>query len=183
MRSDPRADHGIPNTSSHRGLSSAGRGMVALRLGFGAIWALNLVFILDPANQFFSTFGATASSYAPASIVGAGFPTFVAAHPAVFSALIAGVTVYLAIAFLLGLTTRIACLVGGGFAALLLVSQFNGTFLIPGGTDVGPMPLYLAAYAALLVGQAQRYWSLDEWIAGHGLHSRLPSLVRSAGPH
>ncbi|MCI4321692.1 MAG: hypothetical protein L3K05_05245 [Thermoplasmata archaeon] len=92
-------------------------------------------------------------------------------------------TVYLAIAFLLGLTTRIACLVGGGFAALLLVSQFNGTFLIPGGTDVGPMPLYLAAYAALLVGQAQRYWSLDEWIAGHGLHSRLPSLVRSAGPH
>ena len=144
------------------------RGIIALRLALGLVWALNLIFIFDPANDFFSTFASTAASYAPVSLGGAGFPTFVSAHPALFSALIALVTLYLAIAFLFGVTTRVACWVGAGFALALFVSQFGATFVIPGGTDVGPMPLYLAAYFALWVGHAERHASVDALLARHG---------------
>jgi hypothetical protein len=140
---------------------SAHRGLVALRLAIGVVWSLNLIFIFDPKNQFFSTFASTASSYASVSLGGSGFPIFVAAYPTLFSFLIAGITLYLAIAFLFGITTRVACVVGAGFALALLCSQWGATFLIPGGTDVGPMPIYLAVYFALAVGHAERYFSVD----------------------
>jgi uncharacterized membrane protein YphA (DoxX/SURF4 family) len=151
-----------------------------LRLGIGLVWAFNLVFIFDPENGFFTSFSATAASYAPVSLGGAGFPAFVASHSVIFSWLIAGVTVYLAIAFLLGITTRFACLVGGAFAIALLVSQFGGTFVMPGGTDVGPMPLYLAAYLALAVGRAERYLSIDAVLARHGHLGAVRSTAQSA---
>jgi uncharacterized membrane protein YphA (DoxX/SURF4 family) len=141
--------------------TSTRRALVALRLAIGTVWAVNLVFIFDPQNAFFSTFATTASSYTSGSLGGPGFPAFVAAHPEVFSFLIAGVTLYLAVAFLLGVTTRFACVVGTAFAMALLISQWGGTFMIPGGTDVGPMPLYLGIYLALAVGHAERYFSLD----------------------
>jgi hypothetical protein len=163
--------------------SAAGRGVLALRLGIGLVWTTNLVFIFDPQNAFFTSFSSTAASYAPVSLGGSGFPTFVAAHPLLFSSLIAGVTLYLAVAFLLGVTTRLACFVGAGFAIALLVSQFGATFNIPGGTDVGPMPLYLAAYFAMIVGHAERYFSLDAAVMSRGYRRlfRLPSRsVRTA---
>jgi hypothetical protein len=139
--------------------------MIALRIAIGLVWAVNLVFIFDPQNAFFATFATTAGSFAPVSLGGAGFPNFVAAHAMVFSVLIASVTLYLAVSFLLGVTTRLACVVGSGFALLLLVSQFGATFNIPGGTDVGPMPIYLACYFAMSVGHAERYASLDSLLA------------------
>ena len=161
---------------------TAHRGLVALRLAIGAVWSLNSIFILDPQNQFFSTFAATASSYATVSLGGSGFPAFVAAYPTVFSFLIAGITVYLAVALLFGVTTRMACVVGAGFALALLSSQWGATFFIPGGTDVGPMPIYLAAYLALAVGHAERYFSLDAVVAEHGLGWKTWFSARSAVP-
>jgi uncharacterized membrane protein YphA (DoxX/SURF4 family) len=164
----------------------AHRGLVALRLGIGLVWAVNLIFIFDPQNHFFSTFASTASSFSSVSLGGTGFPAFVASHPALFSVLIAGVTLYLAVAFLLGLTTRLACGVGAGFAIALLVSQWGATFVIPGGTDVGPMPIYLGVYLALAVGHAGRYFSLDAVIAARwaGRKSRLrPRSGGSKRPH
>ena len=139
------------------------RGLWALRLAIGIIWSLNLIFIVDPANGFFSGFASTAQGFAGQSVGGAILPDLVAAHPMVFAALIAGVTAYLAAAFLLGVTVRWACGVGIFFASVLLISQFGGTFVIPGGTDVGPMPLYIGIYAALLWGRADRLkpvWTL-----------------------
>jgi hypothetical protein len=156
--------------------------MLSLRLGIGAVWAINLIFIFDPQNAFFTSFSSTAGSYAPVSLGGAAFPNFVAAHPLVFSLLIGGITLYLAAAFLLGFTTRLACVVGAGFAIALLVSQFGATFNIPGGTDVGPMPLYLAAYLAMLAGHAERYFSLDAAVARRGIRWPIRSLLRSSRP-
>lgn len=132
------------------------RGLLALRLAMGIVWGLNLIFIFDPANGFFSGFASTANGFAAQSIGGAALPGFVAAHPELFAALIAAVTIYLAVAFLLGVTVRWACGVGILFASLLLITQFGGTFAIPGGTDVGPMPLYIGIYVALLWGRADR---------------------------
>jgi uncharacterized membrane protein YphA (DoxX/SURF4 family) len=157
--------------------------MVALRVSLGVIWATNLIFIADPANRFFSSFAATANSYAPSSLGGSGFPAFVAANPGFFAGLIAAVTLYLTLAFLLGLTTRLACVVGAAFAVVLLVSQFGTTFVIPGGTDVGPMPIYLAGYVALLIGRSDRQWSLDLWLSRRPFRWRLTVPSRRPGPH
>jgi uncharacterized membrane protein YphA (DoxX/SURF4 family) len=138
------------------------------RIGLGIIWALNLVFILDPANGFFASFSATASSFAPTSAGGPGLANFVAGHPLLFAGLIAGTTAYLAIAFLLGFTTRMACLVGAIFNSVLLVTQF-GTVATIGGTDVGPMPLYLVLYLGLAVGGAGASIGVDGWLWRSGL--------------
>jgi uncharacterized membrane protein YphA (DoxX/SURF4 family) len=146
-------------------------------VGMGVIWALNMLFILDPANQFFSTFQATAISFAPTSLGGPGVADFVAAHALVFAWITAILTAYLAVAFLLGVTTRLACLVGGVASVVFLVTQFVSTFQAPGGTDVGPHPLYLLIYLILFVGGAGRYLSVDQRIARNG-HARFPRLLR-----
>src|ERR1700689_2484018 len=110
-------------------------GFVMLRLGLGVIWTLNLMFILDPANDFFSGFTATARLFPRTSLGGPGLAQFVAANSGLFSALIALTTAYLAIAFLFGATTRFACIVGFVFNSVLFATQFGSTIFVPGGTD------------------------------------------------
>lgn len=148
-----------------------------LRVGMGIIWALNLVFVLDPENSYFATFRSTALSYAPTTYGGVGFPDWVAAHPTFFAGLVALLTLYLAVAFLCGLTTRLACFVGAGFSVALLITQLGSTFYFPGGTDVGPHPLYLLIYAVLFLGGAGRYVALDHWI-WVTRRARLPRISR-----
>ncbi len=41
-----------------------------LRVGVGLVWVLNLIFIVDPTNQFFPTFRGTVLSFAPTSLGG-----------------------------------------------------------------------------------------------------------------
>ena len=179
MTADGEVGRGDPGSS--RAPREASRGLAVLRISFGMIWAANLLFILDPANGFFPTFSTTAASYADGSLGGAAFPIFVADHATPFALLIAAVTGYLTVAFLAGWTTRWACYLGAGFAIALLVSQFGSTFAIPGGTDVGPMPLYLAAYGALLIGHAERYYSMDAWLATRSRSIPLPSVTAGRG--
>jgi hypothetical protein len=159
-----------------------GRGILALRIGIGLVWAFNLLFVFDPANGFFTGFAATAASFDSSSLGGGGFPALVAAHAMVFSVLIAGATLYLAVAFLFGVTTRVACVVGSIFALGLLVSQFGQTFFIPGGTDVGPMPIYVAVYVALFAGHAERTYSVDAWWTARHAARVLPAPTPDAVP-
>ncbi len=88
-----------------------------LRIGVGIVWAMNFVFIVAPANDFFGNFGQVVLSLGPTSIGGSGLEQFVAAHAPFFAWLVAVVTGYLAVAFILGLTTRWACIIGGVFSA------------------------------------------------------------------
>ena len=125
-----------------------------LRLGLGVVWACNLLFVVVPSNAFFPTFSNTVAGFASSSLTGPAGPRFVAAHPVVFSAAAAALTAYLAVAFLTGRSVRFACLLGAGFAVALLVAQWGTTFTWPGGTDVGPQPLYLLSY--LVVYRATR---------------------------
>jgi uncharacterized membrane protein YphA (DoxX/SURF4 family) len=148
-----------------------------LRVGIGLVWVLNLVFVLDPANQFFPTFRETALSFAPSTLGGPAVANFVAAHPTAFAWITAGLTAYLAAAFVLGLTTRLACIVGGAASVLFLLTQFFTTVEAPGGTDVGPHPLYLLAYLILFLGGAGRYFAIDRWVWATG-RARFPRLSR-----
>jgi len=155
------------------GDSGPARGVEFLRLGLGLVWLANLVFIVDPANRFFPTYSDTVLSYGPSTPVllgGAALTGFVAAHAGLFAALTALVTAYLAAAFLSGITVRPAIVVGSIFTVLLLVTQWGQTFGMPGGTDVGPMPLYLLIYAFL-------------WVGGAGTSLRLGAPRRSIQPH
>jgi uncharacterized membrane protein YphA (DoxX/SURF4 family) len=136
-----------------------------LRIGIGLIWSLNLVFVIAPQNDYFGGFSALALSFGPTTVGGPGLPQFVAAHAAVFSWLVAIVTGYLAVGFLLGLTTRWACLVGGAFSAVLLATQVGSTFVFPGGTDIGEHPIYMLVYVVLVVGGAGEALSVDHWLA------------------
>lgn len=135
-----------------------------LRIGAGIVWFVNLLFILDPANAYWSTFSATALGFALSTVGGPGFAEYVAAHSLFFSWAIAVLTGYLAVALTFGLTTRIASFAGAIFSAILLATQFGTTFLFPGGTDVGAHPLYILVYAVLVVGGAGRYLSVDSRI-------------------
>jgi len=151
-----------------------------LRIGTGAIWALNFVFIVAPQNEFFGQFSSIALSFGPTTIGGPGLPEFVAAHAVFFSWLVALVTGYLAVGLLLGLTTRWVCLVGGIFSAVLLATQVGSTFLFPGGTDVGEHPLYMLIYFILVVGGAGQSLSVDRWVADALARRRARSLERPA---
>ena len=136
-----------------------------LRIGMGAIWAVNLVFIVFPPNQYFPTFRSTAASFAPTTIGGPGLADFVGSHATVFAWGIAVATAYLAVALLLGLTTKWACIVGAIASGLFLVTQIGSTFQVPGGTDVGPHPLYLLVYLILFAGGAGHALALDPQLA------------------
>lgn len=159
--SDPEGPPGAP--------AAERRAILGLRLGLGIVWAVNLLFIVLPQANFFGTFSATAASYEGSTLGGGGLPAWVAAHPAPFSVAVAVVTAYLAVAFLTGRTVRIACLVGSGFAVALLITQWATTFAVPGGTDVGPQPLYIVAYAALA-------------LAGPAMPRKTPAVGESSAP-
>lgn len=148
-----------------------------LRVGIGIIWALDLIFILDPANQYFPTFNSVALGYGSQTLGGAGIDNFVAANSVVFAWLIAVGTTYLALAFLFGITTRLACLVGIIMSAFFFWTQFLMTFMIPGGTDVGAHPLYILIYLVLIAGGAGRYFAIDEHLWDTRL-ARFPALLR-----
>lgn len=160
--------------------------MDVLRILLGVIWAANLLFILLPSAVYWSTFSDVASGYGPTTLGGPGFANYVAANAGFFAWLIAGTTAYLATAFLLGLTTRLACVAGFVASVAFFLTQWDTTFAFPGGTDVGAHPLYMACYVALFVGGAGRFWSLDAWIwrTGRARGARLARWIAAPyAPH
>ena len=175
----PRVD--ISMTASEE---RAWRGLDVLRILMGIIWAANLIFILLPSADYWGSFADVAASYGPTTLGGAGFADYVAANPSFFAALIAIATAYLAVAFVLGVTTRLACAVGFVASVAFFLTQWGATFVFPGGTDVGAHPLYMACYVALFVGGAGRFWSLDAWIwrSGKARLSRIAEWIATPSP-
>jgi len=145
------------------GISEGERAIEILRVGLGVVWVLNLLFIVVPASDYWGSFPAVAASFGASTPGGPGFASYVAAHSLLFAWIIAIATAYLAVAFLFGVTTRLACIVGIMASAIFLWTQYSTTFAFPGGTDVGPHPLYIVMSVILLLGGAGRYWSLDRW--------------------
>lgn len=153
-----------------------------LRVGLGLVWLVNLLFIVLPSAQYWSTFAEVAQSYGPSTFGGPGLADLVATHAALFAGLLAVVTAYLAIALILGITTRFALVVGTVTSAILLITQFGTTFVVPGGTDVGAQPLYLLMYASLWYGGAGQLWAIDAWLWFQGWGERVPWARWFASP-
>ncbi|MHB8351438.1 MAG: hypothetical protein ACYDFT_01900 [Thermoplasmata archaeon] len=153
-----------------------------LRVGLGLIWLVNLLFIILPSANYWSSFATVAQSYGPSSFGGPGLAGFVASHAPWFAALLAVVTAYLAVALILGVSTRFALVVGTVTSAILLVTQFGTTFVVPGGTDVGAQPLYLLMYAALWYGGAGQLYAVDAWLWFQGWGARVPMARWFASP-
>ncbi len=144
-----------------------GLGIDLLRVGMGVVWALDLIFIIDPANDFFGSFRDIALSFAPTTIGGSALSEFAAVHATTFAWVVAVLTSYLAFAFLSGVSVRFACLTGLIFNGSLLLAQWGSTFGMPGGTDVGPQPVYMLIDVVILVVGAGRYLSLRDWFSLH----------------
>jgi uncharacterized membrane protein YphA (DoxX/SURF4 family) len=176
MAGEPAATNG--SGPPGRRSQAAALAIELLRIGVGLVWALNFIFIVDPSNDWFGQFGQIALSLGPTSFGGPGLAQYVAAHATVFAWVVAVVTGYLMVGFLLGLTTRWACLVGGIFSAILLATQVGSTFIFPGGTDVGEHPLYMLIYVVLVVGGAGQALSVDRWIARAWARRRATQLPR-----
>ena len=178
----PVDPHPPPPVASTR--RPRGRMIEVLRIGLGIVWFTNFFFIVYPPNNYFGDFSSIARSFAPVSFGGPGFPDYVAAHPLFFSWLIALVTGYLAVAFTLGITTRIACFVGSFFSAVLFAIQIGSIFVFPGGTDTGEHPLFILISGVLLVGGAGSSWSLDAWSRSAWARYRAarPTVTRPAVP-
>jgi hypothetical protein len=172
----------VPPVDAAGGARQVSRAILALRLGLGAAWTLNLLFVVDPANQFFPTFASTARSFRPTTIGGGGWVDFVSSNAQLFAALVAGITLYLAVAFLFGLTVRGACFTGAAFNVTLLLTQIGSVVVAPGGTDIGPQPLYLVMYAALLLAPQSSALSIDGWLSEHRSAVRGLKFGRSASP-
>ena len=158
-------------------LSSSASAILVLRVTLGLIWTGNLFFVLLPSNDFFGGFGSAVTGLGGGSLVGPELVTIAVQYSPITSIVVAGTTGYLALAFLLGASTRLACLIGIVFSGVLLVLQWGSTFVFPGGTDVGPHPLYIAASLALLIGRAESRYSLDAMFsrAMHRASSPAPS--------
>lgn len=155
-----------------------GMALDLLRVGIGFVWAMNLLFILAPSNDYFAGFQNVASGFNSTTLGGPTFADFVAAHSTFFAWAIALLTGYLAVAFLAGFTTRFACFVGEVASVIFLLTQFTSTFTFAGGgTDVGPHPLYILVYVILVAGGAGQYVAVDHWIWSTG-RARFPRLSR-----
>jgi uncharacterized membrane protein YphA (DoxX/SURF4 family) len=163
-------------------ISQGERAIEILRIGLGVIWGLNLLFIVVPASDYWGTFTSIAASFGASTPGGPGFANYVASHSLFFAWTIAIATAYLAVAFVAGVTTRLACVVGIVASAIFLWTQYTTTFSFPGGTDVGPHPLYIVMSLILLLGGAGRYWSVDQrlWRTGRVTLRKIGRWV--AGP-
>ncbi len=179
-RSEGSASSAPGDSSS--GMTRPSRAIEILRILIGVVWLANLLFILVPANDYWSTFGSAAQSYGPTSLGGSALANYVAANPTVFAWLIALATAYLAVALILGVTTRLALLVGSAASVVFLVTQFGSTFAFPGGTDVGAHPLYLVIYAALWIGGAGQALSVDGLLWKRGWGRKVPAAEYFASP-
>ncbi len=144
-----------------------GLGIDLLRVGMGVVWGLDLVFIIDPNNDFFGSFRDLALSFASTTVGGSALSEFAAVHATTLAWVVAVLTAYLAFAFLSGVSVRFACLAGFIFNGSLLLTQWGNTFAMPGGTDVGPQPVYMLIDVVILVVGAGRYLSLQDWLSVH----------------
>jgi hypothetical protein len=191
--SSPSSTAHATDPSPASGASAPGRGsrrperarmIEVLRIGLGLVWFANFFFVVYPPNDYFGNFASIAATFAPVSFGGPGFPDYVAAHPLVFSWGVALATGYLAFAFTLGFTTRLACFVGSFFSAVLFAIQIGSIFVAPGGTDVGEHPLFILISAVLLVGGAGTTFSADEWVRSWWARYRAahPAVARPPVP-
>lgn len=139
-----------------------------LRIIFGAIWSVDAFFKWQP--YFFANFASYLISGAE------GQPLLVqkwihlwidlvGINPHFFAVLVALAETTLALGLVLGIFTRLACYGGIAFSLVIwsTTEGFGGPY-VAGSTDIGSAIIYVLVFAAFLIGQCWKVWSIDALI-------------------
>ncbi len=158
-------------------------GVAILRIGFGAIWAIDASLKWQPAFQ--------ANFQQMLSDVAKGQPGFlgwwfalwqfvVSGRAPVFGILTASTETYLALALITGFARKITYSVGilYGLFVWSVAEGFGGPYRPGTTTDVGAAIIYSLFFGALLLVDAGRY-SVDRWIEKRHLAWRSIAELRS----
>jgi thiosulfate dehydrogenase (quinone) large subunit len=137
-----------------------------LRIAFGVTWAVAAWLKWQPA--FRSAFAATVKGaiegqpYAIQAWIGFWL-RIIDLNPTLFAALEATMETLLALCFLLGLFTNIACVVGMllSLGIWSIPEGFGGPYIAGHSTDIGTAFPYAILCALLLCANAGRYYALD----------------------
>lgn len=141
------------------------RGIAALRIVFGAVWAIDAWFKWQPAfASHFTGYLMQARNHQPAAIV--AWITFwlhvVSLSPAFFAHMVALSETCIALCLVLGAFSNLTCCAGIvlSFVIWSAAEGFGGTYS-PGSTDIGVSIIYVLVFVGLFLGNAGRVFGLD----------------------
>jgi thiosulfate dehydrogenase (quinone) large subunit len=147
-------------------LSTRERGIGILRIGFGVAWAVAAWLKWQPA--FISGFADTVKGAMDGQphIVQVWLSFWLAViqvNPILFAVMEATAETLLALCFLLGLFTDVACIAGALLALGIwaIPEGFGGPYVAGQSTDIGTAFPYIILSALLLCARAGSYYSLD----------------------
>src|SRR5450432_29127 len=153
------------------------------RVAFGVAWAVAAWLKWQPAfiNGFSDQLRSAIDGQPHIVQVWLGFwLTIVHANPTLFAVVEASTETLLAVCFLLGLFTDVACIIGMLLALGIwsVPEAFGGPYIAGQSTDIGTAFPYIILCALLLCVHAGRYYGIDNLLA-----SRLKRVSESEKVH
>ena len=145
------------------------KGIAALRIIFGLIWAINAWFKWDPTFQSKIADTVTGSQDGQPGPIQAWiifWGHLVSADPVLFARILATTETALAVLLILGLLSHLSY-VAGILLTLGIWSTaegFGGPYKPGESTDIGTAIIYTVVFAVLLFISAGRYYGLDQWL-------------------
>ena len=141
-----------------------------LRIAFGIAWAVAAWLKWQPAfiNGFAATIKGAIDGQPHIVQVWIGFwLTMITVNPTLFAVVEASLETLLAVCFLLGLFTNVACIVGMILALGIwsIPEAFGGPYIAGQSTDIGTAFPYAILCALLLCANAGRYYGIDHLLA------------------
>jgi thiosulfate dehydrogenase (quinone) large subunit len=145
------------------------KGIAALRILFGLIWAINAWFKWHPVfqrNIVETVTGAKAGQAGPIQAWIAFWGHIVASNPMLFAHLLAATETAIAVFLILGLLGNLTDVVGMVLALGIwsTAEGFGGPYKPGDSTDIGTAIIYAVVFAILLMISASRYYGLDQWL-------------------
>lgn len=140
----------------------------SLRIIFGAVWAVDAFFKwqADFSKNFvdYLVGGAEGQPWLVQKWIHLWID-LIGINPHFFAVVVALTETALAIGLIFGLFTRLACYAGIFFSLIIWsTAEGLGGPYTAGSTDIGSAIIYALVFAALLVGQCWKAWSIDELI-------------------
>jgi thiosulfate dehydrogenase (quinone) large subunit len=159
------------------------RGIGLTRVAFGVAWAVAAWLKWQPAfiNGFSDQVRGAIDGQPHIVQVWLGFwLTIVHVNPTLFAVVEASTETLLAVCFLLGLFTDVACIIGMLLALGIwsIPEAFGGPYIAGQSTDIGTAFPYIILCALLLCVHAGRYYGIDNLLA-----SRLKRVSESEKVH
>jgi thiosulfate dehydrogenase [quinone] large subunit len=141
-----------------------------MRVAFGVAWAVAAWLKWQPAfiNGFSDQLRSAIDGQPHIVQVWLGFwLTIVHANPTLFAVVEASTETLLAVCFLLGLFTDVACIIGMLLALGIwsIPEAFGGPYIAGQSTDIGTAFPYIILCALLLCVHAGRYYGIDNLLA------------------